>query len=263
MTGSVWNGDVKALRAILSGCTGRLGEAISRQTLESGTVKIVGGVCRSDCTLDFPVYRTFDSELPSADVIIDASHPLVTGDLIEFALERSVPIVICTTGHTDYEEYLISRASGSIPILKSRNMSLGVNLLLELVRRCAAVLGDEYDAEIVEAHHSKKLDSPSGTALMLADAIKETRGEGEYIYDRHEMRAERGKSEIGIHSVRAGGYIGEHRVIFAGRNEVIELSHSAGNRELFAAGALRAALFVASAPPGYYTMSDVISKDIG
>ena len=255
-------GDV-SLGIILCGCTGRLGSAIVSRVQDGEGARIVAGVCRSAASLDFPTFRTPDRTVPDADIIIDASHPSVTGMLIDFALERSLPCVICTTGHADEQEELIRRASERIPILKSRNMSLGVNLLLELVRRSAAALGDEFDAEIVEAHHSKKLDSPSGTALMLADAIRETRGSGEYVYDRHEVRAERRKSEIGIHSVRAGGFVGEHRVIFAGRDEVIELSHSAGSRELFAAGALRAAEFAASAPPGYYTMGDVVSRDIG
>ena len=139
-------------------------------------------------------------------------------------------------------------------------MSLGINLLMELVRRTAATLGEGYDIEIVEAHHSKKLDAPSGTALMLADAAREVREDAEYIYDRQSVRRERGRQEIGIHSVRGGTIVGEHSVIFAGLDEVITLSHSAGSRDLFASGAIKAAKFVTDVKAGFYTMSDVVAS---
>ena len=140
-------------------------------------------------------------------------------------------------------------------------MSLGINLLLDLVQRAAAILGEEYDVEIVEAHHNKKLDAPSGTALMLADAIRDVREESEYVYDRHSVRRERGAQEIGIHSVRGGTIVGEHEVIFAGTDEVIRISHSAYSRDVFATGAVRAALFAADAAPGMYSMKEMLAAE--
>ena len=167
------------------------------------------------------------------------------------------------SGHTEEEIGAIRQASSRIPVLYSRNMSLGINLLLDLVQRAATVLGEEYDVEIVEAHHNKKLDAPSGTALMLADAIRDVREESEYVYDRHSVRRERAPEEIGIHSVRGGTIVGEHEVIFAGTDEVIRISHSAYSRDVFATGAVRAALFAADAKPGMYSMKEMLAAEKG
>ena len=199
------------------------------------------------------------TELPAVpDVIIDCSHHTVIGGLLEYARTNHVPVVVCTTGHTEEETALIHDAASSIPVLHSRNMSLGINLLSELVKKTAAVLGQEYDIEVLEMHHNKKLDAPSGTALMLAEAAAEGRdGESEFVYDRHAVRKAREKKEIGISSIRGGTIVGEHEVIFAGTDEVIKLSHSAGSRDLFAVGAIKAALYLADREPGFYTMADV------
>jgi 4-hydroxy-tetrahydrodipicolinate reductase len=195
------------------------------------------------------------------DCIIDFSHRSATASLLEYAVAHNLPVVLCTTGHTEEEITAIRQASAYIPVLYSRNMSLGINLLLELVQRAAAVLGEEYNVEIVEAHHNKKLDAPSGTALMLADAIRDVREESEYVYDRHSVRRERAPEEIGIHSVRGGTIVGEHEVIFAGTDEVIRISHSAYSRDVFATGAVRAALFAAEAKPGMYSMKEMLAAE--
>ena len=249
---------MKQIRILLSGCSGRLGSVIARLAGESDEFTVVCGVDRVGAA-DFPIFDSFDKVDVECDVIIDVSHHTVAPALTEYAVKKGIPVVICTTGHTEDEEALIRRAAEKVAVLKSRNMSLGINLLMELVRRTAATLGEGYDIEIVEAHHSKKLDAPSGTALMLADAAREVREDAEYIYDRQSVRRERGRREIGIHSVRGGTIVGEHSVIFAGLDEVITLSHSAGSRDLFASGAIKAAKFVAETGAGFYTMSDVVA----
>jgi 4-hydroxy-tetrahydrodipicolinate reductase len=210
---------------------------------------------------DFPVYPSVDRLAETADVIIDCSHHTAVIPLLAYCTAKHIPAVIATTGHTEEEITAIREASARIPVLYSRNMSLGINLLLDLVQRAAAILGEEYDVEIVEAHHNKKLDAPSGTALMLADAIRDVREESEYVYDRHSVRRERGAQEIGIHSVRGGTIVGEHEVIFAGTDEVIRISHSAYSRDVFATGAVRAALFAADAAPGMYSMKEMLAAE--
>lgn len=251
--------EMEKLRIVLSGCCGRLGSVVSRIAEARDDMEIVCGVDIKG-EANFPVVRSFAdiSDDVAADVVIDISHHALIGDVLGYAEAHALPVVICTTGHTEAEDELIRDAARRVAILKSRNMSLGINLMTELVRRAAAALGDEFDIEIVEAHHNKKLDAPSGTALMLADAAREVRPESEYIYDRHAVRRERDANEIGIHSIRGGTIVGEHSVIFAGRDEVITLSHSAGSRDLFASGAVKAAFFLHGAEPGYYTMSDVV-----
>ena len=245
---------------ILSGCSGRLGASVAKLCETRENTQIVCGVDIKPCGFSFPIYEDFDKIVEKADVIVDCSHHSLMENLLAYAKKEKLPVVICTTGHTEDEMKLISDSAKEIPILKSRNMSLGINLLMELVRKSAAALGDDFDIEIVEAHHSKKLDAPSGTALMLADAAKEVKTDAEYIYDRHNVRRERGSKEIGIHSVRGGTIVGEHSVIFAGCDEVITISHSASSRDLFASGAIKAALFISSQKPGFYSMSDVIKQ---
>lgn len=252
---------MEKLKIVLSGCSGRLGSVVARIAKSRDDMEIVCGVDIQG-EAEFPVVRSF-ADIPkdlSADVVIDISHHALIGDVLAYAESGNLPVVICTTGHTEDEDEMIRDASRRVPILKSRNMSLGINLMTELVRRAAAALGDDFDIEIVEAHHNKKLDAPSGTALMLADAAREVRPESEYIYDRHAVRQERDSREIGIHSIRGGTIVGEHSVIFAGHDEMITLSHSAGSRDLFASGAVKAAFFLHGAQPGYYTMSDVVKS---
>ena len=247
---------------ILSGCSGRMGEAVSKMLATHTEARIVAGVdVNTDAsakTFGFPVYQNIADFPGKADVIVDFSHHSAVCPLLDYAKAHKLPAVICTTGHTDEERKLIKDAANEIAVFTSGNMSIGINLMLELCRRAAEVLGEGFDVEIIEKHHNKKLDAPSGTAVMIADAISEKRSNTEYVYDRHNERRERDPAEIGIHSVRGGTIVGEHEVIFAGSNEVITISHTAASREIFAAGAIRAAIYMKDKNIGYYTMSDVI-----
>lgn len=242
-----------------------MGTAIVQRIAERDDCTVIAGVDIAaeavGARYGFPVYPSVDLLTDAADAIIDCSHHTAVIPLLAYCTAKHVPAVIATTGHTEEEITAIRQASACIPVLYSRNMSLGINLLLELVQRAAAVLGEEYNVEIVEAHHNKKLDAPSGTALMLADAIRDVREESEYVYDRHSVRRERAPEEIGIHSVRGGTIVGEHEVIFAGTDEVIRISHSAYSRDVFATGAVRAALFAAEAKPGMYSMKEMLAAE--
>ena len=245
---------------ILCGCSGRMGEAVSKLVCERTDVNIVAGVDvnTSAQVSGFPVYQAI-SEFPGkADVIVDFSHHSTLPSLLAYATEKNIPLVVCTTGHTEDEIMLMKNASQRVAVFFSGNMSIGINLIMELCRQAAKALGEGFDVEIIEKHHNKKLDAPSGTALMLANAVKDEREDAEYVYDRHSVRRQRSPSEIGIHSVRGGTIVGEHEVIFAGNNELITISHSAMSREIFAAGAIRAATFIVGKSAGFYNMSDVI-----
>ena len=247
---------------ILCGCGGKMGQAIVRAAAD-GAYRIVAGVdINADAVApacSFPVYQAI-SEFPGkADVIVDFSHHTSLPGLIAYAEQTGTPIVVATTGHTEEERARMQAATKRVAVFFSGNMSIGINLLIELARNAAKTLGMSFDVEIVEKHHNQKLDAPSGTALMIADAIKEERTETEYVYDRHAVRKARAPEEIGIHSVRGGTIVGEHEVIFAGSNESITLSHTAMSREIFAGGALRAAAYLAKKEPGLYNMSDLIN----
>ena len=237
-----------------------MGEAVTRLVAQSSEAQIVAGVdINSASVAEFPVYQSI-SEFPGkADVIVDFSHHSSLPALLRYAQSTSTPLIVCTTGHTDDELALMRDASEKVAVFFSGNMSIGINLLAELCKKASETLGISFDVEIVEKHHNQKLDAPSGTALMLANAVSETRDETEYVYDRHSVRRQRTPSEIGIHSVRGGTIVGEHEVIFAGNNEIITISHCATSREIFASGALRASLYLKSKPAGLYSMSDVIN----
>jgi 4-hydroxy-tetrahydrodipicolinate reductase len=247
---------------ILCGCGGRMGKAIAAAAKNDYTVVAGGDINASalSAACDFPIYEKISDFPGKADAIIDFSHHSALPSLIEYAKKTKTPIVIATTGHTDEELALIEESSKEIAIFRSGNFSLGINLLITLAKQAAKTLGVDFDVEIVEKHHNKKLDAPSGTAIMIADAIASERAESEYVYDRHSVRKARDTSEIGIHSVRGGTIVGEHEVIFAGTNETITLSHSAASREIFANGALRAAKYLASKGAGIYDMSDLINN---
>lgn len=226
---------------------------------------------RGDCTViagvdinpvkysDFAVYQKLTDLPKKPDVVIDFTNHAFLDDLLDYCLTNGVALVAATTGYTPEQVAKIKSSAAQIPIFFTANMSLGINLLSELAKRAAAVLGDQFDVEIVERHHNQKLDAPSGTALMLADSINEARDEKyNYTYDRHSVRRKRGPSEIGIHSVRGGTIVGDHEIIFAGRDEVITLSHSAASKEVFAVGAVNAAVFLTGKAPKLYTMSDLL-----
>ena len=248
---------------LLCGACGRMGAAVAAAAHEAGH-RIVAGVDPNPAaTSPFPIFASPEECTVRADVIVDFSHHSALPALLSFAKKRRIPAVICTTGHTKEELDLLSRAAGEIAVFYSRNMSLGINLLMSLCRRAAAALGSDFDVEIVEKHHRNKLDAPSGTALMLADAVSGADKEPHpLVFDRTERRAVRPRGEIGISSVRGGSIVGEHEVIFAGKDEVITLSHSASSREVFATGALRAAEFLIGKPAGTYDMGSLLDSCI-
>jgi 4-hydroxy-tetrahydrodipicolinate reductase len=238
-----------------------MGKAVSEAVSLSDDCEIVAGVdvC-ANAALPYPVYTSFDEIKEEADVIIDFSHHSALGAVLDYAKAHKLPAVIATTGHNEDECAYMETASKEIPVFYSRNMSIGINLMIALAKKAAAVLGDSFDIEIVEEHHSKKLDAPSGTALMLADAIRDTLDTNtEYVYDRHLERRERAKGEIGIHSVRGGSIVGEHEVIFAGKDEVVRIHHSAFSREVFAKGALSAAKYLVGKTAGFYNMENMLA----
>ncbi len=250
------------LNVLLHGCNGKMGHSVVLAAQNREDLKIVCGVDpfgKSD--YNFPVYDNFDKVSEKVDVIIDFSNPALIEALCNFAKRNSVPAVICTTGLNDEQKAMVEDLSKSVAVFSSGNMSLGINLLIELSKKATAILGTDFDIEIIEKHHNLKLDAPSGTALMLADGISDVRDDDpRYTYDRHSYRMQRSKNEIGIHSIRGGTIVGEHSVIFAGNDEVITLTHQAQSKALFANGALPAAVFTASQAPGLYDMSDMLAK---
>lgn len=249
---------------ILSGCNGKMGKAVTRSVAETDGCKIVGGIdIFAESLSGYSVFSSpanVSKEITEkADVIIDFSNPAALAGLLEYAVKNSIPAVISTTGLNDAQINLIKAAAEKIPVFFSANMSLGVNLVCELAKKAASILGDSFDIEIIEMHHNQKIDAPSGTALMIADSIKEELSDDiKYEYDRHSKREKRTKKEIGIHAVRGGTITGEHQVIFAGHDEIISISHSARSKELFATGAISAAKFICGKPAGLYKMSDMI-----
>jgi len=249
------------IKILLAGYCGKMGRAVSELAASTPGYEIAAGVAIDPAPVNtaYPAYFKPSDFGGHADVIVDFSHHSFVESLLDCAIKRGIPLVIATTGHTEDELALIKDAAKTVPILKSANMSLGVNLLCGLAKKAAALLSG-YDIEIVERHHNKKLDAPSGTALLLADAVASATGAGKYVYDRHSERRAREAGEIGIHSIRAGTIIGDHDVILAGKDEVITLSHSALSREMFASGALRAASFLIGKPAGYYTMDDIVAQ---
>lgn len=253
-------------KVILSGSASHMGKEVISLCENSCDIQIVAGISRNaDSSLPFPVYSDIDDFDGEADVIVDFSHPLKLEMLLDFAQSRNIPLVLCTTGYSKADEEKIVAASERLAIIKSSNMSLGINLMLKLCKNAASVLGADFDIEILEKHHRRKIDSPSGTAIMLADKIAESlSADTEYAYDRHSRRAARAGNEIGIQSLRGGNIVGEHSVLFCGDEEILELKHSALSRRVFARGAIEAAKFISSnLKPGLYNMDDLISKKIG
>ena len=246
------------LNILLCGCGGRMGAAVAAAATAAGDRIIAGVDVNPVAAGPYPVFHSPEEFEGRADVMIDFSHHSALGGLLAYATRTGTPLVVCTTGHTEEELAQMRAAAEKAPIFFSRNMSLGINLLISLCRRAAATLGEDFDIEIIEKHHNQKLDAPSGTALMIADAICEEGGEHPYVYDRHAERRKRARGEIGLHAVRGGNIVGEHEVMFCGQNEIVTLSHSAASREVFATGALRAARFMQGKGPGFYNMDDVI-----
>lgn len=246
------------LKIIISGCNGHMGRVVESLCQSDPETEVCAGFdVLGSADREFPVFSSPAQFTGQADAVIDFSSPAALDGLLEFAQMRQIPLVLATTGYSPEQVARIGAAARSVPIFRSANMSLGVNVLLELVKKAAAVLGDSCDIEIVERHHRRKVDAPSGTALMIADAAAQSCGhETEYVYERRSTRHPRDKKEIGISAVRGGTIVGEHEIIFAGHDEVIEIKHTAYSREIFAQGALEAAKFIAGATrPGLYDMS--------
>lgn len=251
------------LKIIISGCNGRMGQTVARIAAADENMEIVAGFDINAIKLStFPVYSDPMEFGGSADVVIDFSNPTSLDSLLAYCISQKRPVVLCTTGHSEQQKITIIEASAKIPVFQSANMSIGINLVADLIRRAAEVLGESFDVEIVERHHNQKVDAPSGTALLLADAVSESLPyHSEYVYERQSYRKARGNHEIGISAVRGGSIVGEHEVIFAGLDEVIEIKHTAYSREVFAVGAVRAAKYLAEVnQPGIYDMRALLTK---
>ena len=249
------------LKIIISGCNGHMGRVVEALCSADPDVQVVAGFdVLGNAEHAFPVYTSPALFSGDADAVIDFSSPAALNGLLDFAKTRKIPLVLATTGYTPEQVAQVGAAAMEVPIFRSANMSLGINVLLELVKKAADVLGDSYDIEIVERHHRRKVDAPSGTALMIADAAASACGhETEYVYDRHSVRQPREKKEIGISAVRGGTIVGEHEIIFAGHDEVMEIKHTALSRDIFASGAIQAAKFMGGvSKPGLYDMSSLI-----
>lgn len=244
---------------ILCGANGKMGNVIKDIVSKRDDCRIAAGIDLNTESDSFPIYSSFDEIKEDADVIIDFSNPALLNDLLDFAVKKSMPVVIATTGYDESQKKQIEEASRKTSVFFTYNMSLGINLLANLAKKAVQVLGDGFDIEIIEKHHNQKIDAPSGTALMLADAIcEELNKPMKYEYDRHSKREKRTKNEIGMHAVRGGTIVGEHEIMFAGRDEIITLSHSARSKEVFAVGAVNAALFLKDKPAGMYSMKEMI-----
>lgn len=240
-----------------------MGQVITRMCGERDDMEIVAGFDINTVKQGgYPVYSDPMEFSGGADVVIDFSNPASFDKLLQYCLRRKLPLVLCTTGHAEAQLAALGAAAAEIPVFKSANMSVGINLLSSLLKKAAAVLGDTFDVEIVERHHRTKVDAPSGTALMLADSVVQGLPHpADYVYERQSVRQVRGRNEIGISAVRGGTIVGEHEVIFAGTDEVIEFKHTAYSREVFANGALTAAKFLAAVEKsGMYDMGDALAE---
>lgn len=250
------------VRIIISGCNGKMGKVIEKSINGKNDCEVAAGIdVNNSSNYIFPVFSSPKDANVEADVVIDFSNPAALTELLDYCINNKTPIVICTTGFSQHQITQIKDASKHIPIFFSGNMSLGINLLIELSKKATSVLGNDFDIEIVEKHHNQKIDAPSGTALMIADNISNCLDKTpNYIYDRHSYRRKRANNEIGIHSVRGGTIVGEHEVIFAGHDELLTISHSAQSKEIFATGAINAAIFMVNKAPGLYDMSDLLAE---
>lgn len=249
-------------RVIMNGCNGKMGQRITNICKEDPEVEIVAGIDLYDgIKNDYPVFSSIDECDVEADVVIDFSNVKAVDSLLDYCVKNTIPVVLCTTGLTDEQLARIENDSKKVAILKSANMSLGVNTLMELLKKAALVFAPAgFDMEIVEKHHNLKLDAPSGTALALADSMNEALDNAyEYKYDRSKELKKRDKYEIGISAVRGGNIVGEHEVIFAGQDEVITFKHTAYSKAVFGKGAVEAAKFLNGKAPGRYDMADVIA----
>lgn len=247
------------IKVLINGCNGKMGQELAKAIEKNDNFKTICGVDRIDTGDNkFPVYTDISKIAEEPDVIIDFSIPVATFKILEYAVNKHIPIVICTTGFSEEELEKIKKLSNQVPIFRSANMSYEINLMSSLVAQITKYLKDA-DIEIIETHHNRKVDAPSGTALLLADRInKELNNEMHYEYDRHSKREKRNKKEIGIHSIRGGNIVGTHTVTFFSENETFEITHTANSRGVFAEGALKAAAYLVVQDNGLYSMNDLI-----
>ena len=249
------------VRLIMHGCNGAMGQVISKIVEEDENITIAGGIDVNDTIQNsYPVFPSLEACTVEADVIVDFASAKAVNGLLSYCSEKRIPVVVCTTGLSEEQLKKVEEAAKETAVLRSANMSLGVNLLMKILKDAARVLAPEgFDIEIVEKHHNRKVDAPSGTAIALADSVNDALdGVYSYTYDRSRERKARDSREIGISAVRGGTIVGEHEVIFAGEDEVIEFKHTAYSKALFARGAVAAAKYLAGKPAGRYDMSDVI-----
>ena len=249
------------IKIMMHGCNGKMGRMITEIVKNDENAVITAGVdTYTETPNDYPVYKCLEDCKEEADVVIDFSNAGAVDSLLDYCVDKKLPVVLCTTGLSEEQLAKAEKAAEKTAVLKSANMSLGINLLLKLLKDAAKVLAPAgYDIELVEKHHNQKLDAPSGTALALADSVNEALGnEYHYVYDRSTVRQKRDAKEIGISALRGGTIVGEHEVIFAGTDEVIEFKHTAYSRSVFGKGAVEAAKFLAGKESGMYDMSDVV-----
>lgn len=251
------------VRVIMNGCNGKMGQVITGIVAGDAQAEIVAGIDIYDGIRNsYPVFSRIADCTVEAEVIIDFSTAKAVDELLDYVMDKKIPVVLCTTGLSEAQLQRVEEVSKAVPVLKSANMSLGINTIMKLLQQAVQVFAPAgYDVEIVEKHHNQKLDAPSGTAIALADSMNEAMDhQYEYIYDRSQRRQKRDAMELGISAVRGGTIVGEHEVIFAGTDEVIEIKHTAYSKAVFAKGAVEAAKFLAGKPAGLYDMSHVISQ---
>jgi len=248
------------IKIALFGCNGKMGQVISNLLANDEDAKISFGFdINTERKNSYPVYDDVEKVSEEADVVIDFSHPALLDSIIKYCKKTKTGAVIATTGLSGEQIEEIEDLSKEVAVFRSANMSLGINLLISLVKKASALLWDKFDIEIIEKHHNQKIDAPSGTALMIADAISDCiETNTEYVYDRHSVRKKRNKNEIGLHAVRGGTIVGEHDVIFAGNDEIIEINHKAMSKEIFAVGSIKAAKYIADKKSGMYSMAELI-----
>ena len=250
------------IKIIMHGCNGKMGQAICKMVEQDETAEIVAGIDINPVNANFPTFTDINECNVKADVIIDFSTATAVNRLVDYCVNKQMPVVICTTGIDDETIKKIDEASKHIPVFKSANMSLGINLIASLLKKATAILDENgFDIEIIEKHHNQKIDAPSGTALLIADAINESMdNKFDYVYDRSQIREKRSRKEIGISAIRGGNIVGEHSVIYAGKDEIIEFTHFAHSKEVFATGAIKASKFLSGKPAGKYDMQDIMDS---
>lgn len=247
------------IRIILNGCNGKMGRFVTDTAKKFTDLKIIAGIDKNIVHSEYPIYKNIEDCTEESDVILDFSRPDALPSLLSFAVENSTPIIFCTTGYTDDQISLINSYSNKIAIFRSANMSIGINIVNSILKKISPILYENFDIEIIEKHHNQKVDSPSGTAILLANSIKDSLPEETIFVNGREGVSKRVHNEIGIHSIRGGSIVGEHEIIFAGQGETIEIKHSALSREVFAMGALKACQFMAKKNPGLYSMDDMLN----